>query len=97
MMGEHRYLRARIEALTCLLLAALFAWLFYTRYRSFRDCMAEAASSCITPAGDNLVQDGALWGVPAAIFLGLASFRLGRAWWLERRGPQSADRARGPR
>ena len=50
-------------------LAALFGWLFYTRYWEWRDCIHEAASSCITPDGANLISAGFFWGPIAALFL----------------------------
>jgi hypothetical protein len=46
-------------------LAAGFGWLFYVRYWKWRDCIAEARSSCITPDGDNLIAGGMLWGLVA--------------------------------
>jgi hypothetical protein len=56
--------------------AGLFAWLFYVRYWSFRDCIAAAKSSCVTPAGDNLIGGGAFWIVPAIVFALLAALTL---------------------
>ena len=47
----------------------LFGWLFYTRFWKWRDCIAEAASSCVTPDGDNVIGAGALWIIPAGICL----------------------------
>ncbi len=52
--------------------AALFAWLFYVRYWSYRDCIGAAQSSCVTPAGDNLIGGGAFWILPSIIFALLA-------------------------
>ena len=58
--------------------AILFGWLFYVRYWRYRDCIAEALSSCVTPEGDNLTTGGSLWGLPALAFLVAAAFRLRR-------------------
>ena len=69
--------------LPVLILAALsgfFAWLFYERYWKWRDCIHEALSSCITPEGDNVIAGGAMWSVPAGLFLILAL-----AWGVRRR------------
>lgn len=59
-----------------LFLSGCFWWLFYVRYWKYRDCIAEALSSCITPDGDNLIQGGALWSVFGAMFLVLGLLRL---------------------
>ena len=48
--------------------AFLFFWLFYIRYWKYRDCIAASQSSCVTPAGDNLIPAGAFWILPAMIF-----------------------------
>lgn len=56
--------------------AALFGWLFYVRFWKWRDCIEEAASSCVTPDGDNLIGAGALWAVPAACCLAVLVWRL---------------------
>jgi hypothetical protein len=56
------------------ILAAGFGWLFYVRYWKWRDCIAEAQSSCVTPDGDNLIPGGMFWG-PIAIVFALAAVR----------------------
>lgn len=53
-----------------------FAWLFITRYWLYRDCIDAAKSSCITPDGDNLIEGGSMWIVPAVIFAVLALLKL---------------------
>jgi hypothetical protein len=58
------------------IVAAGFGWLFVTRYWLYRDCIEAAASSCITPDGDNLIAGGALWIVPGVIFALLALLML---------------------
>lgn len=50
-----------VFAAVYLALAGMFAWLFYVRYWKWRDCIAEAMSSCITPEGDNLIEGGQMW------------------------------------
>jgi hypothetical protein len=52
----------------------LFNWLFYIRYWKWRDCIAAAQSSCVTPDGDNLVGAGAAWIVPG-VLCGLLALR----------------------
>jgi hypothetical protein len=49
-----------------------FFYLFYIRYWKWRDCIEQAASSCITPDGDSLISGGAFWIVPALFFLLIA-------------------------
>ena len=49
-------------------LSGLFGWLFYVRYWKWRECIAEALSSCITPDGTNLIEGGRFWALPAVIF-----------------------------
>lgn len=58
--------------------AGLFAWLFYIRYWSYRDCIEAAKSSCVTPSGDNLIGGGVFWIVPAIIFTLFAARTLRR-------------------
>jgi len=60
------------------MIAAGFGWLFVTRYWLYRDCIEAAASSCVTPFGDNLIAGGALWIVPAVVFALLALLTLRR-------------------
>jgi hypothetical protein len=55
-----------------MILAAGFGWLFYVRYWKWRDCIAAALSSCVTPEGDNLISGGMIWGLPALLFLAAA-------------------------
>lgn len=59
-------------------LAGLFFWLFYVRYWKYRDCIADAKSSCVTPDGSNLIPMGAFWIAPAIIFSLFAVFMLAR-------------------
>lgn len=47
--------------------AIFFGWLFYVRFWQWRHCIEEAASSCITPDGANLIQGGEIWSLPAFI------------------------------
>ena len=61
-----------IRSLFWLALAGGFFWLFVTRYWLYRDCIAAAASSCITPEGSNLIAGGMFWIVPAVVFAALA-------------------------
>ena len=49
-------------------LCLFFGYAFYERYWHWRDCIAEALSSCVTPDGGNLTEGGAMWSVPAAFF-----------------------------
>jgi hypothetical protein len=58
------------------IIAAGFFRLFLTRYWFYRDCIEAAASSCITPDGVNLIEGGALWIVPCAVFALLAVLML---------------------
>jgi hypothetical protein len=60
-------------SLLSLLVSSGFGWLFITRYWFYRDCIDAATSSCITPEGDNLTGGGAMWLVPALIFLIVAA------------------------
>jgi hypothetical protein len=59
----------------CCVLSALAAWLFYARYWKWRECIREAASSFITPDGQNLTSGGLIWGLIAAA-LAAAALRL---------------------
>lgn len=68
-----------LKTIAALLLAGFFLWLFHQRYWAWRDCIAEAASSCVTPDGDNLTAGGMVWIVPAAIFGLLAMLRILRS------------------
>lgn len=52
-------------------LAAGSAYLFVTRYWLYRECIAAALSSCITPEGDNLTSGGMIWGGFALLFLAI--------------------------
>ena len=69
-------------------LSGLFAWVFYVRYWKWRDCIAEALSSCVTPEGENLIEGGAFWAVPALVF-GVMGVLQGRRWRMAR---QSGDK-----
>jgi hypothetical protein len=61
--------RRRIgRAAVHLLVACSFAWVFHVRYWAWRDCIAAAASSCVTDDGDNLTSGGAFWAIPAIGF-----------------------------
>ena len=51
-----------------LILSGLFGWIFYVRYWSWRECIEQAMSSCITPDGANLIGGGRFWIVPAILF-----------------------------
>lgn len=46
-----------------LALAAVSLFFFVTRYWLHRACIEAAASSCITPEGDNLTSGGMFWGL----------------------------------
>ncbi|WP_159950417.1 hypothetical protein [Rhizobium sp. 18065] len=71
--------RVRIRAIVFALLAALFGFIFYTRYWIWRDCIAASQSSCLTPDGSNLTAGGMVWGVIAFGFLAAAFIaQLGR-------------------
>ena len=63
-MGAAKWIRFAV----LLSFAFLFFWLFYIRYWKYRDCIAAAKSSCVTPDGNNLISAGAFWIVPAIIF-----------------------------
>lgn len=63
-MGAAKWIRFAV--LCCF--AGLFFWLFYARYWKYRDCIAAAKSSCVTPEGENLITMGAFWIVPAVLF-----------------------------
>ncbi|RDJ24142.1 hypothetical protein DWF00_03390 [Bosea caraganae] len=62
-----------------LALAGFFLRLFYERYWSWRACIAEAESSCLTPDGNNLTGGGMVWSIPAAIFGLIALLRILRS------------------
>jgi hypothetical protein len=53
----------------CLALGALFVYVFYFRYWKWRDCIADAQSSCVTMDGDNLIGGGQFWLIPAVLFI----------------------------
>ena len=78
--------RELVLALLELSAAGLFGWLFRERYWRWRDCIAAAKSSCVTPDGDNLTSGGALWSLFALAFLVAAAIRLARLL-RTRRGP----------
>ncbi len=62
----------RLQVGGCLALSFLFSGLFYFRYWRWRDCIAQAHSSCVTPGGDNLTTGGMIWVLPAMIFAAAA-------------------------
>jgi hypothetical protein len=72
-----------LVAVACFALAGLFAWAFYVRYWMWRDCIAQALSSCAAEGAGNATDGGRIWGVFA-----VASAMLG-AWalWKARRRP----------
>ena len=51
------------------------SYAFYTRFWAYRDCIAEAASSCVNPDGTNLIAGGAIWGVLAVGWLAAAVYQ----------------------
>jgi hypothetical protein len=77
----------------CAALATLFARLFYERYWKWRDCMAEAASSCVTPDGNDLTVGGAFWSVFAVLF---AILTLAMLWCAQRQRLHHAQSERQP-
>ena len=54
------------------MLAVFFAWLLHQRYWTWRDCIAAAQSSCVTPDGDNLTAGGIVWAIAALLFAAAA-------------------------
>lgn len=64
--------RVRMMAAVFALAAALFGFVFYTRYWVWRDCIAASESSCVTPDGSNVTGGGMVWGVIALGFLAAA-------------------------
>ena len=69
-------MRARIlRVASCLCAAFVCSYAFYTRFWAYRDCIAEAASSCINPDGTNLIAGGAVWGVLAVGWLAAAIYQ----------------------
>jgi hypothetical protein len=67
--------RRLVRVISCLSATFVCSYAFYTRFWVYRDCIAEAASSCITPDGTNLIAGGALWGVLAAGWLAAAIYQ----------------------
>jgi hypothetical protein len=59
--------------------AGFFWWAFYERYYKFKDCIAQALSSCIASDGTNLVGGGAVWSAVACLFTCVAIYYLGVA------------------
>jgi hypothetical protein len=47
-----------LPASACLAVAVVRGWLFYARYWQWRDCISEAASTCITPDGQHVTSGG---------------------------------------
>ncbi|MGQ2968007.1 MAG: hypothetical protein ACT6RF_04595 [Allorhizobium sp.] len=64
--------RPRIKAIVFALFAGFFGYIFYSRYWSWRDCIAASQSSCVTPDGSNVTDGGMVWGVIALAFLAAA-------------------------
>ncbi len=71
--------RHRVVACLSLVLAVGFAWLFNERYWRWRDCIAQAESSCIAPDGSNLTAGGMFSAVPCLPLAALAGWRFYRA------------------
>jgi hypothetical protein len=59
-------------------LSAFFGWAFYVRYWKWRECIEQAASSCITPEGDSLIEGGSFWLIPSVLFAVAAVRRMWR-------------------
>lgn len=68
-----------LVTLVHLCLSALFGWAFYARYWKWRECIEQAASSCITPEGDSLIEGGAFWLIPSLLFAAAAIRRIWRS------------------
>lgn len=77
-------------ALAYLSLSGFFGWLFYVRYWQWRECITEAASSCITPDGASLISGGSLWIVVSLAFAIAFIRRLMR--WRRARQTVAAER-----
>ncbi len=61
-----------MRAIVLALLAALFSFIFCTRYWIWRDCIAASQSSCLTPDGSNVTGGGMVWAAIAFGFLAAA-------------------------
>ena len=69
-------MRARLlRVVSCLSAAFVCSYAFYTRFWAYRDCIAEAASSCVNPDGTNLIAGGAVWGVLTVGWLVAATYQ----------------------
>ena len=64
-----------VRVSSCLSAAFVSSYAFYTRFWAYRDCIAEAASSCVNPDGTNLIAGGAIWGVLALGWLAAAIYQ----------------------
>ena len=64
-----------LRVVSCLSAAFVCGYAFYTRFWTYRDCIAEAASSCVNPDGTNLIAGGALWGVLATGWFAAAIYQ----------------------
>ena len=67
--------RRFVHVISCLCAAAVCGHAFYTRFWAYRDCIAEATSSCVNPDGTNLIAGGALWGVLTLCWIGGAIYQ----------------------
>jgi len=69
-------MRARLlRVVSCLSAAFVCSYAFYTRFWAYRDCIAEAASSCVNPDGTNLIAGGAVWGVLTVGWLAAVTYQ----------------------
>jgi len=69
-------MRARLlRVVSCLSAAFVCSYAFYTRFWAYRDCIAEAASSCVNPDGTNLIAGGAVWCVLTVGWLAAATYQ----------------------
>lgn len=59
-------------------LGSAFWYAFYVRYWAWRDGIAQASSSCVTPEGDSLIAGGVFWSAPAVLFTLAAARRAAR-------------------
>ena len=75
----------------CLFISSFFFYLFYVRYWKWRECIEAASSSCITPDGDILIGGGAVWIVPAIVFLLVSIVLFCLDLWEKRRVVESDD------
>jgi hypothetical protein len=64
-----------LRVVPCLSASFVCGYAFHTRFWKYRDCIAEAASSCVNPDGTNLIVGGSLWGVLAAGWFAAAIYQ----------------------